>query len=652
VKKSDPFVLMLAASMSLAQARCSDDSQRKSTPSASSTATASSSSGAGGGSPDGGPSGGGTGGGGIINPIGTDAGMLACGDAGRKSWKLDLLFMIDNSSSMTDKQEILAQAVPDLVNRFLDPVCVDPKTFVQVGTRLADGSCAVGVPEFDPITDLHIAIITSSLGAHGATGICDDALDVQGGRKFPHNDDRGHLVARDTNDAVVPTFQSKGFLNWQPGGGGSGALADLIAPFQSMVRGVGQHGCGYEASLESIYRFLVDPDPYQSITIDKTVSPPVGVATLVGTDTVLLQQRADFLRPDSLVSVIALTDENDCSIVDGGQGFYAILPAEGAPPTSLLSHGTTACLTNPNDRCCINCGQPPQPGCTAPADDPECKKGAWSLAEDPVNLRCWQQSRRYGHDFLEPIQRYVNGFKSSQVPDRTGTLVKNPLFSDLKCNGVGCAPERDKALVYFAAIVGVPWQDLAVDSTDLTKGYLTAKQITDGHVWDKILGDPANPAGPVAPSDPHMIESIAPRNGLAGTNGAPRADAIHGHEWDPSQDMPANADLQYACVFDLSAPKTCTSAADCDCASPAMSKNPVCQDLATGAYSTKQTRAKAYPGIRELQVMKGLGDQAIVASICPANTTDPMRADFGYRPVIAAIVNRLRPQLRDCPIVR
>jgi hypothetical protein len=83
-----------------------------------------------------------------------------------------------------------------------------------------------------------------------------------------------------------------------------------------------------------------------------------------------------------------------------------------------------------------------------------------------------------------------------------------------------------------------------------------------------------------------------------------------------------------------------------------MSKNPVCQDLATGAYATRQTRAKAYPGIRELQVLKGIGDQAIVASICPANTTDATRADFGYRPVIAAILNRLRPQLRECPIIR
>jgi hypothetical protein len=560
--------------------------------------------------------------------------------------------MIDNSSSMADKQEILAQAVPDLVNRFLDPVCVDPMTFVPVGNRRPDGSCAVGVPEFDPISDLHLGIISSSLGNHGAAGVCDDALDAKSGRTFPHNDDRGHLVARDANDAAVSTFQSKGFLNWAPGGGGTSVAADLVGSFQTMVRGVGQHGCGYEAPLESVYRFLIDPAPYQSVAVDPTKAPPLGLATLVGTDTVLLQQRADFLRPDSLVAVIALTDENDCSIVDGGQGFYAIVPPVGTPPLSVLSHGTTPCVTNPNDPCCFNCNQAPQPGCTPPADDPECKKGQWTVADDPPNLRCFQQTRRYGYDFLQPVQRYVNGFRDSQVPDRNGTLVKNPLFSDLQCNGVGCAPDRDKSLVFFAALVGVPWQDVAVDATDLTKGYLTSKQISDVHVWDKILGDPDNPAGPVPPMDPHMIESIAPRSGLAGPDSPPRADAIHGHEWDVSKDATPNDDLQYACVFDLGAPKTCTTAADCDCASPTMTQNPVCQDLVTGAYTTRQTRAKAYPGIRELQVLKGLGDQAIVASICPANTTDPTRADFGYRPVIAAILNRLRPQLRECPIVR
>src|SRR5688572_25250952 len=33
--------------------------------------------------------------------------------------KIDLLFMIDNSGSMSDKQAILRQAVPDLVNRLV-----------------------------------------------------------------------------------------------------------------------------------------------------------------------------------------------------------------------------------------------------------------------------------------------------------------------------------------------------------------------------------------------------------------------------------------------------------------------------------------------------------------------------------------------------
>ncbi len=84
--------------------------------------------------------------------------------------KIDLLFLIDNSSSMADKQDILAQAVPDLVSRLVDPVCVDPMTGRQVGNRNPDGSCSVGELEFNPIEDIHVGMITSSLGGHGAVG--------------------------------------------------------------------------------------------------------------------------------------------------------------------------------------------------------------------------------------------------------------------------------------------------------------------------------------------------------------------------------------------------------------------------------------------------------------------------------------------------
>src|SRR5256885_13036719 len=39
--------------------------------------------------------------------------------------KVDLLFAIDNSASMGDKQDLLADAVPVLVNRLLNPNCID-----------------------------------------------------------------------------------------------------------------------------------------------------------------------------------------------------------------------------------------------------------------------------------------------------------------------------------------------------------------------------------------------------------------------------------------------------------------------------------------------------------------------------------------------
>src|SRR5439155_9484029 len=89
--------------------------------------------------------------------------------------KIDLLFMIDNSSSMADKQQILADAVPDLVKRLVDPVCIDPKTQQTLGNRLPDGSCAMGEPDFEPVKDIHIGIITSSLGGHGSAQ-CNDAV--------------------------------------------------------------------------------------------------------------------------------------------------------------------------------------------------------------------------------------------------------------------------------------------------------------------------------------------------------------------------------------------------------------------------------------------------------------------------------------------
>jgi hypothetical protein len=79
---------------------------------------------------------------------------------------VDLLFVIDNSISMFDKQAILSEAVPLLVQRLITPNCLDAQGVV-VGTSDAAGNCALGAAEFAAVPDLHLGVITSSLGSHG-----------------------------------------------------------------------------------------------------------------------------------------------------------------------------------------------------------------------------------------------------------------------------------------------------------------------------------------------------------------------------------------------------------------------------------------------------------------------------------------------------
>ncbi|HKQ71069.1 MAG TPA: hypothetical protein VJT73_17100, partial [Polyangiaceae bacterium] len=220
----------------------------------------------------------------------------------------------------------------------------------------------------------------------------------------------------------------------------------------------------------------------------------------------------------------------------------------------------------------------------------------------------------------------------------------NPIFYGAS-GAVGAVPSRDASLVYFAAIVGVPWQDIARDANDLSQGFFNAKELVAKEVWRDILGAP-NASPPIAPRDPHMVVSPLPRPFLPGPEAAPLADEKHGHEWNPSSAFP---DLQYACTFPLPETRDCdgTKNQDCDCANGNMTQSPLCQNPTTGAYGTTQYRAKAYPAVRELQVLQGIGEQGIVASICPANVNDPSRRDYGYRPAVDAIVERLRGSLRQ-----
>jgi hypothetical protein len=213
----------------------------------------------------------------------------------------------------------------------------------------------------------------------------------------------------------------------------------------------------------------------------------------------------------------------------------------------------------------------------------------------------------------------------------------------------------------------VPWQDIADDASLTGAGlnYLTAKELAAKDRWTALLGVPqgATKGGPpIPPSDPFMQESIPPRSGMntiampavaiaPATSNNPQADVINGHEYN----IPNNDDLQYACTFKLKTPRTCMPGdTACDCspdktgatAALTTANSPLCQG---GAGVTTQSYAKAYPGARELQVLKDLGDNAIVASICPkvVQSADPNSdPNYGYNPAVGAIIERLKEALK------
>jgi hypothetical protein len=566
--------------------------------------------------------------------------------------KADLLFMVDNSISMADKQEILAEAVPVLVRRLVDPICVDDAENPTGDNSSADG-CTPGTAEFPPVTNIHIGVITSSVGSHGGDVCVPDPND---GIARTLNDQAQLIASMRTG---LYSYANQGFLVWDPRTGdeipapdphpGKGEneanLDTFIADFTSHVTAAGERGCGYEAQLEAWYRFLIDPEPTSTVTAD----PMTGFSVRGPVNEVVLQQRMQFLRPDSLLAIVMLTDENDCSIVDENnqQGW---LTGRRIP----MPRSSSEC-SRPDDPNIYACCRPcvvDLPSCPPSSSDVECVKGTTLMPiEDSTNLRCFQQTRRFGVNLLYPWQRYAQALQSPRIALRDGgTEVTNPIYTP----GVDGTPAREAGLVFLVGIVGVPWQDIATEDslTGPELRYLTASELSSPpsgpNRWDVILGDPDQG---VPALDPFMIETIDPRSGanpitgemiLPPTPGNAGND-INGHE----QNIVNRDDLQYACRFDLVPDKPCSQSNQdgCDCNTSEQSYDrSLCEYAGNGTEGT-QTHAKAYPGVRHLQVLKGVGDNAIVASICPKEVSNQDSPSYGYNPAVSAMIRRFREAL-------
>ncbi len=660
--------------------------------------------------------------------------------------KVDILFDVDNSASMGDKQTYLVQAIPDLIGRLLTPNCVDDATgTISSGpSTVADGvaSCAAypnTQPEFPAVHNMHLGIVTSSLGqrlsdqrpGQGGEIICQATAMASAPFQnlSDHNDDQGHLIARSLTygagmatategsvaDAVVASYtpsttaSPSGFLDWFPQTAANMGVANplptglmpeasqatLVSDFTEMVQGAGIYGCGIESQLESWYRFLVQPDPYASLVVGGT---GYDQAQWSGVDTTILQERADFLRPDSLVAVIVLSDENDSEIDVrslGGAG-YLFMGAGFDPPM-----GTPECSggnggTGPSD-----------PNCTTQGNTGTLYTALNDWGYDP-NLRHVHMRAKYGIDPQYPWQRYVIGLSSPVVPDRAGEYpaganyyvgtndCTNPLFAASLPSGATLTGNisastlcnlpvgtRTSDLIFYAIIGGVPNKLLHFDPNSAQNSQLNQND------WVRILGQGPATVTISTPSndpsnfdyngiDPHMVESYVDRttitgvtfdsggtNPLAAANSANGTDATNGREWTTNMPYVATSvtpyaphvlpvDRQYACIFPLATPRDCTQAQNdyqCDC--PAVATGLTADEvppLCNAQTPTQQVSAKAYPTIRELQVARLLGNQGIVSSLCPIDVSDNATGDdpnYGYRPAVATIINRLKNALTN-----
>jgi hypothetical protein len=615
--------------------------------------------------------------------------------------KIDWLFDIDNSASMGDKQQYLQLAIPDLIDRLINPNCIDPTTQATIG-QSTDGACTTGQVEFPAVHDMHIGILSSSLGPRlGDEDLCDPTAMAPApfANVSRHNDDQAHLLNRsltyamDMSSATEGTVGDapQGFLYWYPAtnktppsqGMPVTSSATLVSDFTQMVGGAGVFGCGIESQLESWYRFLIQPDPYDLLTATDNH------ANWSGVDTTILQERHDFLRPDSLVTIIVLSDENDSEIDVrslGQQGFNWM--SSGFPPP----RGTSPCGVdgvggNPGDPNCVSCADP-----GAPKGDPNCAMGPYNATTNEndwgydLNTRHVHTKAKYGLDPQFPIQRYLNGLTSLTVPDRdgeypgssTGAITSssyvgkndctNPLFASALPTGAASPDQnalcnlppgpRTKDLVFYAHIGGVPSSLL-----HFAPGDAQASTLTDAD-WVKILGTNAIPPNyDYTGIDPHMIESFSPRSGIAGPGSANDADPINGHDWVTNTGAAhvLKVDREYACTFPLAdsngnaITRDCTlpqnqSFCDCPYTSNSVTADelpPICDE----ATQSTQTGAKAYPTIRELELAHLMGTQGIVSSICPIHVKDESDAGddplFGYRPAVAVIIDRLKNELTN-----
>ncbi|MCZ7683534.1 MAG: hypothetical protein M5U28_34015 [Sandaracinaceae bacterium] len=211
--------------------------------------------------------------------------------------KVDLLFMIDNSNSMTEEQVSLAAEIPDMI-RILTSGDFDGNPDV------------VGPEDFDPVRDLNVGVITSDMGTGGFT--------VPTCARSDFGDD-GILRTQGRTDMTGCSATYPNILNFRAD---SGVTPDAFARDVTCVANMGTGGCGFEQQLEAILKAVTPTGPQTWTRADFV---PVGTSGAPhGLHRPFFRMSSPhgnvandgFVRDNSVLAIIPLTDEEDCSAHD------------------------------------------------------------------------------------------------------------------------------------------------------------------------------------------------------------------------------------------------------------------------------------------------------------------------------------------------
>jgi hypothetical protein len=255
-----------------------------------------------------------------------DAGVVPGHSSGTQ---IDLLLMVDNSNTMKEEQAKLRDQIPELVRGLLEGVDID-----------GDGTI-----DYAGATDVNIGVVSSDMGLPGVP-IVDGCLGLG---------DNGELIRAPR--VATPSCSDLGpidppFLHYRDGHGDVTQIASDLA----CIATLGTDGCGFEMQLESALKALW-PGHDRSLAFVTDPSSGFGEYGQAGPGFANGGFVRDHPADLSLIAIVLLTDEDDCS-------------------SSHMSHFV------PN-----------------------------AAPEQGLNTRCYHESKRSEPNNLFDVERYIRSFK-------------------------------------------------------------------------------------------------------------------------------------------------------------------------------------------------------------------------------------------------